>query len=44
MYVHILQMRTQSILCKYILPSFAEVKVLQRQIMINVHHMLNLVC
>ena len=33
------QMRAQFILCKYILPSFNEVKVLQQQNMLNVHHM-----
>ena len=43
MYVHMFQMRAQSILCKYILPSFAEVKVLQQQNMLNMHHMHNLV-
>ena len=32
------------ILCKYILPSIAEVKVLQQQNMVNVHHMPTLVC
>ena len=32
------------ILCKYILPSFAEVKVLQQQNMLNVHRMPTLVC
>ena len=43
-YVHMIQMRPQFILCKYILPSFAEVKVLQQQTMLNVHHMHTLVC
>ena len=38
------QMRAQFILCKYILPSFAEVKVLQKQNMLNVHHMHTWVC
>ena len=32
------------ILCKYILPSFGEVKVLQQQNMLNVHHMPTLAC
>ena len=43
-YVHMFQMRAQFILCKYILPSFAEVKVLQQQNMLNVHHMHTWVC
>ena len=38
MYVHMFKMRAQFILCKYILPSFAEVKVLQQQNMLNVYH------
>ena len=41
MYVQMFQVRAQPILCKY---SFAEVKVLQQQKMLNVHRMHNLVC
>ena len=44
MYVHMFQMRAQFILCKKILPSLAEVKVLQQQNMLNVHHMHTWVC
>ena len=44
-YVHMFQMRATSfVLCKYILSSFIEVKVLQQQNMFNVHHMLTLLC
>ena len=32
------QMRAQSIVCKYIFPIFAEVKVLQQQNMLNMYH------
>ena len=44
-YVYMFQMRAQSfILCKYILTIFAEVKVLQQQNMLNVHHIYTLIC
>ena len=41
---HVSDSRAIVILCKFILPSFGEVKVLQQQKMLNVHHMHTLVC
>ena len=43
-YVHMFQIRAQFLLCNYILPNFAEIKVLQQQNMLNLHHLHTLVC
>ena len=44
MCTHVLDACAIVILCKYILPSFAEVKVLKQQNMLSVNHMHTLVC